>query len=283
MIQETRKSTQRGVTACTALVLGSLITLVAGTAGATWGEYSAAGKTVLAIYAHPDDEVSAAPVLSRYAREGATVKLAIVTDGGPVRDLEALCSTEALGIDPPILMGFEDGGTPEQMREIKGAIQALFEEVQPDIVVTWGPEGGYGHKDHRIVGAIVSDVFQEGGENVPEAVYFAGVPHFVFDAFAPISQQGFGFKIVWGRTDIDFLRYRIAFTEEDRDAAVAAAACHPSQFSPEFVQDVGNFFDVHENKVYLRKSHAKGRKRGSLFHHGHRGYFEGREWGDDDD
>jgi LmbE family N-acetylglucosaminyl deacetylase len=278
---EKRKMNRLGVMALRAILVASLLTLVSGAAGANGGGVPAEGRTILAIYAHPDDEVSAAPVLSRYAREGATVKLAIVTDGGPVRDLEALCSTEALGADPPILMGFEDGGTPDQMRQIKGALQALFAEIQPDVVMTWGPEGGYGHKDHRIVGAIVSDIFQAGGEGVPDAVYFAGVPHFVFDDFAPTSPRGIGFKFVWGRSDIQYLRYQIRFNDEDRDAAVAAAACHPSQFSPEFVQDVGNFFDVHDHKIYLRNSHAKGRKRSSLLDPP-TGFFEGSEWGDDD-
>ena len=77
-------------------------------------------KTLVAVFAHADDEGGAAPILARYAREGAKVYLIIATDGaqggahtsiprGPelarVRSEEARCATDALGIHPPILLG----------------------------------------------------------------------------------------------------------------------------------------------------------------------------------
>ena len=80
-------------------------------------------KTLVAVWAHPDDEAAAGPVLARYAREGADVFMIIVTDGaqggahtsiprGPelarVRADEARCAADALGVHPPILLGFPD-------------------------------------------------------------------------------------------------------------------------------------------------------------------------------
>ena len=68
--------------------------------------------------------MTVAPILARYARDGVQVHLIIATDGaqggsntsiprGPelarVRDAEARCATDALGIQPPILLGFPDG------------------------------------------------------------------------------------------------------------------------------------------------------------------------------
>ncbi len=38
-------------------------------------------KTLLAVFAHPDDESTVGPVLAKYVREGATVHLVIATDG----------------------------------------------------------------------------------------------------------------------------------------------------------------------------------------------------------
>src|SRR5262245_18971087 len=82
-------------------------------------------KTLVAVFAHADDEGSAAPLLARYAREGVQVYLIIATDGsqgashttippGPelarLRSEEARCATDALGIHPPILLGFPDAG-----------------------------------------------------------------------------------------------------------------------------------------------------------------------------
>jgi LmbE family N-acetylglucosaminyl deacetylase len=76
--------------------------------------------TLVAVWAHADDEVPVGPVLARYAREGADVYMIIATDGAQggantsirrgaelakVRAEEASCSTRALGIHPPILLG----------------------------------------------------------------------------------------------------------------------------------------------------------------------------------
>ena len=67
--------------------------------------------TLVAVFAHADDEGAAAPILARYARDGAQVYLIIATDGaqggahtsiprGPelarVRSEEARCATDAL-------------------------------------------------------------------------------------------------------------------------------------------------------------------------------------------
>src|ERR1700682_1394237 len=39
-------------------------------------------RTLLAVFAHPDDETLVGPLLASYARRGGRVRLAIVTDGG---------------------------------------------------------------------------------------------------------------------------------------------------------------------------------------------------------
>jgi LmbE family N-acetylglucosaminyl deacetylase len=81
-------------------------------------------RTLVAVWAHADDEGPVAPILARYAREGVQVHMIIATDGaqgaantsvlrGPeiakLRVEEARCSAKALGIHPPILLGFPDG------------------------------------------------------------------------------------------------------------------------------------------------------------------------------
>src|SRR5512142_795919 len=74
-------------------------------------------RTLLAIFAHPDDETWVGPVLSRYARSGVKVYLAIATKGekgvsahagipageplAAARHDEAVCACRQLGIEPP--------------------------------------------------------------------------------------------------------------------------------------------------------------------------------------
>ena len=151
----------RRILVCTAFLLASSI--------GAGGEQGAA-KTLVAVFAHPDDEGAVSPVLARYAREGAQVYLIVATDGaaggqqtsvatGPdlarVRADEARCAADALGIRPPILLGFPDGRLGAYLEEpvrLFRLTQRLHEELQrlrPDAVITWGPDGG---RDIRTTG-----------------------------------------------------------------------------------------------------------------------------------
>jgi LmbE family N-acetylglucosaminyl deacetylase len=150
------------------------------------------GKRLLAIFAHPDDEGIVGPLLARYAREKAEVHLALVTSGqkgkrpwvqtpagealGREREQEAACACRAYGIHPPILLRFQDGAvTGAKLARLAAEVRRLFVELRPDVVITWGPEGLYGHPDHRLVGAVVTEVFQSSAAG-PKALFYPGIP-----------------------------------------------------------------------------------------------------------
>jgi LmbE family N-acetylglucosaminyl deacetylase len=158
-----------------------------------------APHTLLAVFAHPDDETLVAPLLAAYARRGVRVHLAIVTDGekgtqvhagipaGPelakVRAEEARCSARALGIEPPMLLGFKDGELGKQGRppwaplaEVQTEIAKVLQRVRPDAVITFGPEGAYGHPDHRLVGAVVTQLVQASADGAPARLFYPGFP-----------------------------------------------------------------------------------------------------------
>ncbi|MCB1019906.1 MAG: PIG-L family deacetylase, partial [Acidobacteria bacterium] len=122
--------------------------------------------TILAVFAHPDDETTVAPALAKYAAEGHDVYLATITSGqagnantdipkgpklGEAREAESRCSAAALGIHEPFLLGFQDGATTpaDTQNAIAARLTEIFEQVRPDIVITWGPDGLTGHPDHR--------------------------------------------------------------------------------------------------------------------------------------
>ena len=238
-------------------------------------------ETILAILAHPDDEMMASPLLARYAREGATVHLAAVTDGRwgdsnntlspedliTTRAAEAQCSTAALGLEAPILLGYEDGESMENIYTIKADIAALIAEIEPDVLITWGPEGGYGHKDHKIVSSIVSDVFQAGspdGSAWPASLYYPAFPKDKLkEDFSPTSPYGYTLQAIWGTTEYDYLEYTITFNDEDKAASKAAASCHTSQWNEATLVDIHQMVDVAEYEVLLRKAlhKAQGKTR----------------------
>jgi LmbE family N-acetylglucosaminyl deacetylase len=214
-------------------------------------------KTLLAVFAHPDDEQVVSPMLARYAREGVKVQLAIVTDGqkgvrehagipagaalATARAAEARCACEKLGIPPPVMMGFEDGGL--QVETTKWAvlerIGGLLKDQQPSVVVTWGPDGVTGHNDHRMVSNLVTQVVQRGGPHEPRQLFYAGFSSEHAAAPAqPGSSSGSGVPQWIAVSDGRYLPVRIAYRDEDARAAAESLACHKSQYTPQELADM---------------------------------------------
>jgi LmbE family N-acetylglucosaminyl deacetylase len=223
-------------------------------------------KTLLAVFAHPDDEAFVGPLLSHYARLGVRVRLAIVTEGakgasprlgvpaGPVmarlRAEEARCSCRALGIEPPLQLGFEDGGLGKPsdppdayLKQLVQRIRDLLAEVRPEAVVTWGPEGGYGHPDHRLVGAVVTEVVQSGADGAPSRLLYPGTP----------ADHARSADPRWAVVDPRFLTVRVPYDDTDLSATRRAFACHQSQFAPDAIEPlVGRLNARLRGHVYLR-------------------------------
>lgn len=201
--------------------------------------------SVLAILAHPDDEITLAPVLSRVAREGGAVTLVFATSGdaGPgvsdrepgaelaeLRENEARCAAFALGLEEPIFWGFGDGtlarearNTEATMRDLAERISGLIDIAEPTVVMTWGPDGGYGHADHRMMSSAVTQVVQAMGDGRPDLLYVA-IPS------SPEEEEDLpGFE-GWARTHPSLVTDRIAYELPDLDATIAAVDCYESQF-----------------------------------------------------
>ncbi|HXK09269.1 MAG TPA: PIG-L deacetylase family protein [Vicinamibacteria bacterium] len=225
-----------------AAIAGSLFLLALGSACSKADQRP---KTLLAVFAHPDDEAFVGPLLSHYARRGVRVQLAIVTDGGKggrapdgapagrdiasIRADEARCSCHELGIEPPILLGFRDDelGRPNDppagyLAEVVQAVRGVLARSSPDAVVTWGPEGGYGHPDHRLVGDVVTELVQAGLKGVPSRLFYPGLPE------DRVRRRPGDPR--WAVTDARFLTVRVPYDEKDLAATRKAFACHESQY-----------------------------------------------------
>lgn len=124
--------------------------------------------TVLGVWAHPDDEAFlSAGVMAMNVDGGGRVVVVTATRGelgafdadrwppaklGPERERELDASLGVLGVREHHLLGFPDGGCSD-VPEIEGTrrIAEVLERVQPDTVLTFGPDGFTGHPDHRTV------------------------------------------------------------------------------------------------------------------------------------
>src|SRR5262249_47261700 len=125
---------------------------------------------------------------------------------------EARCAARALGIEPPMLLGFEDGELGRITRppwgplaEVEGRLAEVLRQVRPDAVVTFGPEGGYGHPDHRLVGAVITQLVEKGVEGAPPRLLYPGFPKDRFPSTPPPGLPP------WSPTDPRFLTVRVPY------------------------------------------------------------------------
>jgi LmbE family N-acetylglucosaminyl deacetylase len=211
-------------------------------------------RTLVAVFAHDDDQVAVAPILARYAREGVQVYLILATDGaqggrhtsiprGPelarARAEEAGCAARALGIHEPILLGFPDGELGDYVADpslLYRLTQRLHEELarlRPDALITFGPDGAVGHPDHRLVGDVVTQLVRAGAPGVPERLLYATIPAEGIRAMNP--QRGAPPMLV---PQAKYLSVRVPFTRSDLEAARHEMACHRTQYSEEVLRRV---------------------------------------------
>lgn len=198
---------------------------------------------VLAVFAHPDDERIVAPLVARLVREGRAVDLVIATDGakgvrgfakipaGPqlaaVRAKEAQCAASRLGIHRLRLLGLPDGGLAsfEQLGKLRAALVAIIDSVQPAAIITFGPEGGTGHPDHRLVGDVVTQIIQGEARYADIDLLYASLPTERLRTAPPAEPTVNGMAERW-------LTVRVPFTDQDLVAEREEFACHKSQYTP---------------------------------------------------
>lgn len=160
--------------------------------------------SLLAAFAHPDDE-SFGPggTLARYAAEGAHVALVCATRGeigeiadsdlatpetlGDVREAELRDAARALGVTELVLLGYRDSGmagTPENDdsralvhapdEEVVSSLVGIMRRLRPQVVVTFDPNGGYGHPDHIAVHHHTVAAFHDAAD--PNRFHDIGAP-----------------------------------------------------------------------------------------------------------
>jgi LmbE family N-acetylglucosaminyl deacetylase len=152
---------------------------------------------------------------------------------------EARCSAQALGIHPPILLGFPDGalghytGDPALLFRVTQRVHEELQRLRPDVLISWGPDGGYGHPDHRIVSSIVTQLVRAGAPGVPQRLFYASLPAEGITAMYPTRGVP---PLVIPRAAL--FTMRVAFTPADFDAGRRAMECHKTQTPQEAVDRV---------------------------------------------
>ena len=117
---------------------------------------------VLMVWAHPDDETYLVGGLSAALTDAGQRVVCLTATrgeaGGSAADLAEIRTAELdvalamLGVDEHRWLDYPDGGCAV-VDDITAAtrIRAVVDEVRPDTVVTFGPDGFTGHPDHQAV------------------------------------------------------------------------------------------------------------------------------------
>ena len=179
--------------------------------------------SLLVVLAHPDDEIFLGGILAHLSDRGVHITLACATNGeagkphpsiGTVKDLGALRAEELrvscarLGICKPMLLGFHDSARNGRQRHddaralanvdmlvVEETVRNVIQDVQPHVVLTFDPHGGYYHPDHlAIQRATTAAFFSSGviGDAAPQRLFFGVMRCDVFRVFAERS-RGKGF------------------------------------------------------------------------------------------
>lgn len=142
----------------------------------------AAGRTLVAVFAHPDDDTFACSGTIALHADDPDFRFVLVlaTSGGAgeisgpglatretladVREAEDRASWRTLGREPDRLefLRFADGslGTTDLDVLIR-AVATILEQERPDVVITFGPEGVTRHLDHITIGRATREAFHE--------------------------------------------------------------------------------------------------------------------------
>lgn len=122
---------------------------------------------LMCVLAHPDDEsLGTGGTLAKYSAEGIETYLVTATRGergwfgdekdypgletlGQIREAELLAAARALGLREVKFLDYVDGDLDQaDPAEAVAKIVGHLRRVRPHVVITFAPEGAYGHPDH---------------------------------------------------------------------------------------------------------------------------------------
>jgi N-acetyl-1-D-myo-inositol-2-amino-2-deoxy-alpha-D-glucopyranoside deacetylase len=254
---------------------------------------------LLFVHAHPDDETIAnGATIAHYVARGAQVHVVTCTLGeegevigdrwaqlaadhadqlGGYRIGELTAALQALGVPAPIFLGgpgrWRDSGmagteprrghqrfSDAHEREAVGALVAHIRTLRPHVVVTYDPNGGYGHPDHvqahvvttAAVAAAGTDDYPGTPWSVPK-LYWTVIARSAFTAGWEVLGPG-DLRSEWVIPPADGDFGELGYSDEEIDAVIedldalpakqAALAAHATQLT---VGPTGRAFALSNN------------------------------------
>jgi bacillithiol biosynthesis deacetylase BshB2 len=150
-------------------------------------------RSILLVFAHPDDEsFGVAGTVKKYTQQGVPVDLVCATRGekgsrldvpanidtGTAREAELRAAAAIMGIRDIYLLGYTDGELDQANEdEVINKIADIMRRVEPEIVITFGPDGISGHSDHMAIGNAATRAFERlsAAESEPRKLYYVTI------------------------------------------------------------------------------------------------------------
>ena len=225
---------------------------------------------LMAVLAHPDDEsLGVGGTLAKYASEGVDVFLLTATRGdsgryrglrpedhqhpGPaalanIRERELRAAASALGVRNVSLLDYRDQHLDRaNPQEVISAIAEHVRQIRPNVVVTFGPDGAYGHPDHIAISqfataalvAAADPGFQVGGIDAlqPHAVsklYYLAWPESAWKGYQAAFRKLVSIVDGTERQAVPWPNWAITTVIDTRSywpTVWRAISCHESQVS----------------------------------------------------
>lgn len=210
-------------------------------------QFERPAPTLLAVWAHPDDEsyLGAGLMAEVAARGGRVVNVtASLGEHGtedPVanppeelaarRHAELISALGRLGASEYRILGHADGAcgrVPDRL----GArtIASVIDEVEPDMVVGFGPDGVTGHPDHCAVARWTARAVAQRGDQIPLLTTAADAawPAELIDGMHEVG----AFWPNHPRRPLDESHETVRLEARRLEQKLAALACHESQIGP---------------------------------------------------
>lgn len=217
--------------------------------------------TILAIFAHPDDEIGVGSTLACYSDRGVHTVLLCATRGeaatifcddcatrenlAEVRTRELECACAHLGVHELRWLDWPDGGVKQMAREPAVAeLVRHIREIRPDVILTHPQHGLYPHPDHLALWELTRTAFSDAADATmwPEAgpawaparLFTRALPQSIFEVAPGLKE----FRVELNGELLPFY----ATPDEEIDVIMrvepwverrmAAWACHRSQHNP---------------------------------------------------
>ena len=161
--------------------------------------------TMLVVGAHPDDETfTAGGLMAEGVLSGERVVCITATRGeegsqdeqrwppadmGRIREAELKRCLAVLGVGEHHWLGYIDGRCDTvDPTEATEKIRVFIEEVRPDSVLTFGPDGMTGHSDHKCVSSWTTAAFEQAAKPGARLYYATQTPEWA-DRFVPMMNR----------------------------------------------------------------------------------------------